>query len=120
MVILKPYITGKYSEKRKKQPTENQKNLKPKYKLSLSGGPIFTFRGTNGRFAPLAIALAKGGIHPKKFLAYLVILCVERRCPKQNSVARLKSKTLSPQKHFGWLRHCHWPPVTYATAFHTV
>jgi len=67
MVILKPYITGKYSEKRKKQPTENQKILKPNYKLSLSGSPMFTFRGTNGRFAPLAIALAKWAICPKYF-----------------------------------------------------
>jgi len=28
MAILNPQITGKYSEKRKKQPTENQYNAK--------------------------------------------------------------------------------------------
>jgi len=32
----------------KKQPTENQKIVKPKYMLSLSGGPIFTLRGRMG------------------------------------------------------------------------
>jgi len=31
-----------------------------------------------------------------KFLAYIVILCFERRCPKQNSVIRLKSKNFAP------------------------
>jgi len=30
----------------------------------------------------------RGTIGPPKFLAYLVILCFERRCPKQNSAAR--------------------------------
>ena len=29
-----------------------------------------------------------------QILAYLIILCFERRCPKQNTVARLKSKIL--------------------------
>jgi len=36
------------------------------------------------------------------FLAYLVILCFERRCPKQNTVARLKSKFLAPTKKYFW------------------
>jgi len=40
------------------------------------------------------------GSHAPKFLAYLVVLCFEKRCPKQNTVARLKSKYLS-QKKFG-------------------
>ena len=35
----------------------------------------------------------KGAISPK-FLAFLVILCFERRCRKQNTVARLKTKDL--------------------------
>ena len=39
-------------------------------------------------------------ICPHTFLAYLVVLCFERRCPKQNTVARWKSKYLPP-KHFG-------------------
>jgi len=51
---------------------------------------------------------------PPKFLAYLVILCFERRYPKQNIVARLKSHILAPQMFWiptilGWLRHwLHW------------
>ena len=35
---------------------------------------------------------------PKNFLAYLVVLCFERRCLKQNTVARLKSKIFAPPK----------------------
>jgi len=38
-----------------------------------------------------------------KFLVYLVILCFDRRCPKQNTVARLKSQT--PPTILVWLRH---------------
>jgi len=46
---------------------------------------------------------------PPQFLAYLVILCFERRYPKQNTVTRLKSKILDspaflPLQNFG-LRH---------------
>jgi len=37
-----------------------------------------------------------------KFLAYLVILCFERRYPKQNTVARLTSKELPPVPSGGW------------------
>jgi len=37
--------------------------------------------------------------HAPKFLAYLVILCFERRCHKQHTVARLKSKI--PPPNFG-------------------
>jgi len=36
---------------------------------------------------------------PKKCLTYLVDLCFERRCPKQNTVARL-SLTIFPSKKF--------------------
>jgi len=49
---------------------------------------------------------AQGPCRPT-FLAYLVILCFEKRCPKHSIVARLKSKSLAPQKNLGWLRHCH-------------
>jgi len=41
----------------------------------------------------------KGSMSPK-FLAYPVIWCHERRCRKQNTVARLKTKYLPPQ-NFG-------------------
>jgi len=49
---------------------------------------------------------------PPKFLDNIVILCIERRFSKQNSVIRLKSNILlplkffGPPKFFGWLRHC--------------
>jgi len=43
--------------------------------------------------APNSIGLAKD----PKFLAFLVILCFEKRCPKLNTVARLKSKDLPPK-----------------------
>ena len=33
---------------------------------------------------------------PSTFLEYLVILCFERRHPKQNTVVRLKSNVLPP------------------------
>ena len=51
---------------------------------------------------PLRISVAGGthGATPPKFLKYLVILCFERRCPKQNAVASLKPNILV------WLRHC--------------
>jgi len=39
----------------------------------------------------------KKGSMPRKFQAYLVILCFERRCLKSNAVARLKSRDLVPQ-----------------------
>jgi len=40
---------------------------------------------------------------PPKFLAYLVILCFWRRCPKQTIVARLKVKIFGPPQILGWL-----------------
>jgi len=43
---------------------------------------------------------AHGAILPK-FLEYLLILCFERRCPKQNTADRPKSKVLAPPKIFG-------------------
>jgi len=42
---------------------------------------------------------------PPKFSAYLVILWFERRYPKQNTVARLKSNIVTP-KILGW--PCDW------------
>jgi len=43
----------------------------------------------------------------------IVVLCFERRLSKQNSVIRLKSSILAPQKipppFLGWLRHCLGP-----------
>jgi len=72
--------------------------------------------GTCFVLVPVKAALEKNrrgqegrGVHsPKIFLAYLVVLCFERRCPKQNTVARLKSKYLAP-KVLGWLCYCSGP-----------
>jgi len=44
-------------------------------------------------------------MHPK-FLAYLVVLCFQRKLPKQNFVARSKSKYLAHPKILGWLHYC--------------
>jgi len=38
--------------------------------------------------------------------AYLGILCFEKQCPKQNTVAHLKSKFLAPLETMGKLCHC--------------
>jgi len=38
---------------------------------------------------------------PPQFLAYLIVLCFETRCPKPSAVARLNSKCLDPPKF--WL-----------------
>jgi len=40
------------------------------------------------------------GYAPPKFLAYTVILWLEKRCPKQNTFTRLKSNILAPPKKF--------------------
>jgi len=61
----------------------------------------------------LHIGVARGGQRshgpPPDFLEHKVILCFERRFSKQDSVIRLKSNILVPQKippqFFGWLRH---------------
>jgi len=51
------------------------------------------------------------GHGPPKCLENMVILCFERRFPKQNSVIHLKSSILAqkkifgPLKFLGWLRH---------------
>ena len=45
-----------------------------------------------------------GGIPPKIF-KIIVILRFERRYPKENAVARLKSNISNPKKILGWLRH---------------
>jgi len=43
---------------------------------------------------------SQGGGILVKFLAFFVVLCFERCCPKQNNAARWKSKYLVP-KNFG-------------------
>jgi len=49
---------------------------------------------------------AKEDMPRSKFLENIVILCFERRFPKQNSVIHLKSNILAPPIFLGWLRHC--------------
>ena len=51
-------------------------------------------------------AASQGETWPPKCLAHFVILCFESGCPKQNTVARLKSNDLPLPKLLGWLRHC--------------
>jgi len=72
------------------------------------------------------IGLARGGERghgPPKCLENIVILCFERRFPKQNSVIHLKSSILAPKKIFGplkflgWLRH--WVSFLYFVPFYT-
>jgi len=56
--------------------------------------------------------VAKRAMAPLKFVENIVILFLERRFSKQNSVIRRKSNILAPLKIFrpskflGWLRHC--------------
>ena len=59
---------------------------------------------------------SQGGLKvhvPPKFLEHIIILWLERRFPKQNSVIRLKSNILptpnffASPKFLGWLRSCH-------------
>jgi len=46
-----------------------------------------------------------GGMSPP-FLAYLVVLCFEKRLPKQSIVARLNQTFCPSQKFLSWIRHC--------------
>lgn len=57
------------------------------------------------------IGVARGpkASFPKKFLAYLVIVCFERRCTKQNAVSRLNSM-IYPKKNF-WLWLRNWTEI---------
>ena len=54
---------------------------------------------------------SQGAMSPK-FLAYFVILCFETRCPKQNTIVRLKLKHLA-SKILGWLRYWFCPSVVW-------
>jgi len=42
---------------------------------------------------------------PPQFFAYLVILCIERGYPKQNTAIRPKIKHFGPKNTLGELRH---------------
>jgi len=55
----------------------------------------------------------KRGHGSLKFLENIVILCFERRLPKQNVVIRLQSNILAYPKFLGWLRHCYASFVFY-------
>jgi len=48
----------------------------------------------------------QGDHDPRKFLTYLVVLCFERLCPKQN--ISFKVKRFSPLKVLAWVPHCLW------------
>jgi len=49
----------------------------------------------------IGIAREEKGSWPPTCLAFLVVLCLERRCPNPNTVARLKSKYMAPPKNSG-------------------
>jgi len=53
---------------------------------------------------------------PPKFLAYLVILCFDRQCPEQNTVARLKSKYLASRKNLACTA-CNYLQLLLVTTF---
>jgi len=64
-------------------------------------------------FQPLSQPDVVIGVASEGHFLYLVILCFERRYPKQNSVIPLKSNILTPQiclppKLLSWLRHWPW------------
>ena len=46
------------------------------------------------------------GAMPPQFLEHIVILCFERRYPKQNSVIRLKPNILPPPNYLVWPWYC--------------
>ena len=66
-------------------------------------------RNINDQFYPHQHRRSKGGPRghapQKKFLAYLVILCFEKRCAKRKYCCLPKAKHLLPQI-LGWLRYC--------------
>jgi len=64
-----------------------------KIELQVSTVLSFSFFSCNHR-------RSQGGHAPSKFLAYLVILCFDRQCLEQNTVAHLNSKYLVPLKVF--------------------
>ena len=63
--------------------------------------------GADKKFQPAQDSITCIGVsrgHSSKFLVFLVILCFERRCRKQNTVA-LEVKRFARPKFVGWLRH---------------
>jgi len=66
----------------------------------------------------LTIGVARGiqGAMSPNVLAYLAILCFEKRCPRQNTVARLKADILAPT--FFWYPKKFW--AGYTTGFNIV
>ena len=58
------------------------------------------------------IGVARVPCLPKKFLASIVILCLERQYSKQNSVIGLISNIFPPQKILVCLRHCYVTPLS--------
>ena len=63
------------------------------------------------------IGVAKG-YATTTFFENVVILCFERRFSKQNSVIRLKSNILEPQKFLGWLCYCNLAIVALNKVVH--
>jgi len=76
------------------------------------------------RYLSIGVPRGNQGQCLPTFLAYLVISCFEKRLPRQNTVARLKSKILSPpnflalSKILGWLRHCTYLTLLCCIRWH--
>jgi len=49
----------------------------------------------------------RGQCFPPKFLEHIIILCLERRFPEQNSVIRLKNQNFAAPQFLIWRRSCH-------------
>ena len=91
---------------------DQNKSTVPALKCRQSSVKRFLFETNKNTSTPLCLSTkrrrhrcagwAKVAMTPK-FLAFLVILCFERQCPKQNTVARLKSTDLFPLPD----RWCH-------------
>jgi len=59
---------------------------------------LFLFAVSDCKRYIVGLARRTKGVMPPKFLENLVILCLERWCHKQNTLDRLKSRDLAPQK----------------------
>ena len=77
-----------------------------KWKTEHQVNTIFLFHSF---FVTIRVARGQGVHGLPRFLAYLVILCFDRQCPEQNTVARLKLKYLAAPKIWaGYATGCNY------------
>jgi len=72
---------------------------------SSTSDPHFLRHYTERRFTYRHSQVGQRGPCPLKFIENFVVWCFERWCPKPNTVALLKSKSLAPPKIFDRLRY---------------